>query len=371
MQRRVVLFGGLFLFIGFFCVVGLFQLSQFPDETEIPTANSLEEPDNVKMESSVEKPDVEEPDNVKTESLPVLETNAPAVGNSFSLSDVLAKTSPATLERAKQQGINLNDLSDTSIDVGDLDIDVSQVLKEWGFESLDEYMAFLKNTPLPTDSDGNPIELVDRTAAEIETSIKRLESEIDAALLWMRENPPPRFRSGTEASAAQRHIKFSEAFSRYFIFDEKGRIVGETDLAKQLREMDNPSSDEINPTPALENPVTPSGDSPQKWSPDTFRTTTRANLLQWGGNINRQYFDVIVSPYLTQDEFDTLYPTPAARQQLQQRQASLQSELVKQVRKLLSTNTEDRSQKVKIIQELLSNDYGNDIADGVIKQLNE
>lgn len=366
MQRRAVLFGGLFLFIGFLCVVGLFQLSQSPDETEKPTANSLEEPDNVKKESSVEKPD-----NVKKESLPVLETNVPTVDDSIAVSDVLSKISPATLERAKQKGINLNDLLDTSIDVGD--VDVSQVLKEWGFESLDEYMAFLKNTPIPTDSDGNPVKLVHRTSDEIEASIKRLESEIEAALLWMRENPQPRGDIGDLGAAQrqQRYQSLSEQLSSYFIFDERGRIVGETDLAKRLREMDHPSSDEINPTPALENPVTPSGDSPQKWSPDTFRTTTRANLSQWGRNINKQYFDVIVFPYLTQEEFDTLYPNPADRQQLRQRQSALQSELVKQARKLLSPNRENRSQEISIIQDLLRADYGNDIADGVIKQLNE
>jgi len=366
MQRRVVLWGGVFLFIGFLCVVGLFQLSQSPDETEIPTANSLEKPDNVKKVSSVE-----ESDNVKTESSPVLETNVPAVGDSLSSSDVLSKISPATLERAKQQGINLNDLSDTSIDVGD--VDVSKVLKEWGFESLEEYIAFLDNTPLPTDSDGNPIELVDRTPQEIEVSIKKLESEIEAALLWMRENPQPRGGIGDldAVQRQQRYQNLSKQLSSYFIFDDKGRIVGETELAKRLREMDNLSFDEINPTPALENPVTPSGDSPQKWSPDTFRTTTRANLSQWSRNINKQYFDVIVSPYLTQEEFDTLYPTRAARRELQQRQAALQSELVKQVRKLLSINRQNRSQEVNIIQNLLRADYGNDIADGVIKELNE
>jgi hypothetical protein len=340
--------------------MGIFQLLQSPDDIEKPTATVLEGTDKDKRVPQPEETDkVEVPDKVAPMVSPVLDTNTLA-------SDVLSQLSPATLEAAKQKGINLNALLDTSIDVGG--IDASQVLKEWGFESWDEYIAFLDNTPLPTDKDGNPIKLVNRTPVEIRASIKKLETEMEAALLWMQENPEPR---GDATQRQQRHQRLSEQLSSYFIFDESGRIVAETELAKQLREMDNPSSDEINPTPALENPVTPSGDIPQKWSPDTFRTTTRANLSQWSRHINKQYFDVIVSPYLTQDEFDTLYPTPAARQELQQRQSALQSKLVKQVRKLLSPNRENRSQEVRIIQELLQGDYGNDIAEAVIKQLSE
>ncbi len=365
MQIRVVLFWGAFLFIGFLCVVGLFQLSQSPDETEKPTATVLEETDKVKSVPQPEETDkVEVRDKVVPVMSPVLDTNALAA-------EMLSKISPATLEAAKQNGVNLNKLLDTSIDVGDLGIDASQILKEWGFDSWDEYMASLANTPLPTDSDGNPIKPVNRTPQEIEASIKKLETEIEAALLWLQENPEPRGGYFDAAQRQQRYQRLSEQLSSYFIFDESGRIVGETELAKRLREMDNPSFDESPRTPALENPVTPSGNSPQKWSPDTFRTTTRANLSQLSRNINKQYFDVIVSPYLTQDEFDTLYPTRAARQELQQRQSALQSELVKQVRKLLSPNRENRSQEVSIIQDVLRGDYGNDIADGVIKQLNE
>ncbi|MDE0317939.1 MAG: hypothetical protein OXM61_23920 [Candidatus Poribacteria bacterium] len=302
---------------------------------------------------------------------------------------ILSKMSPATLESAKQNGIDLeklrarsigniseSDISKTFKELG-LDIDVSQMLKEMGYESLDEYMAFIEKTRLPTDINSIPIELDNRTAAEREASIKKLKSDLDKALLWMQENPQSRPVTSKYDIAHRREFQknFKEQLSSYFIFDETGRIVGETDLYKQLREMENQSSDESPLTPALEEPATPFGESipssQQKWSPDTFRTTTRSNLSQWGGNINRQYFDVIFSPYLTQDEFDTLYPTPADRQRLQQRQATLQSELTKHFRKLLSPNTENRSQKVKIIQELLSDDYGNDIADAVIKQLNE
>lgn len=251
------------------------------------------------------------------------------------------------------------------------------MLKEMGYESYDEYMAFIEKTRLPANINSIPIRPDNRTPAEREASIEKVKSDMKEVLLWLQENPRSKPVSSKYDIAHRREIQknFQEQLSSYFIFDETGRIVGETDLYKQLREMEKQSSDESPLTPALEEPAKPIGESipspQQKWSPDTFRTTTRSNLSQWGGNINRQYFDVIFSPYLTQKEFDTLYPTPADRQRLQQRQATLQAELAKHFRKLLSPNTENRSQKVKIIQELLNNDYGNDIADGVIKQLNE
>ena len=372
--------GGLFfwcsiLFVSILISVGVFQLLNTPNDNQKPNEN-IEDSEIVEVLDDAD-------DKVDDVVHPELELDPKH--QSISPANILAQMSPATLESAKQNGVDLeklrassigniseSDISKTFKELG-LDIDVSQMLKEMGYESLDEYMAFIEKTRLPTDINSIPIELDNRTPAEREASIEKVKSDMKEALLWLQENPESRPVSSKYDIAHRREIQknFQEQLSSYFIFDETGRIVGETDLAKQLREMDNPSSDEINPTPALENPVTPSGDSPQKWSPDTFRTTTRSNLSQWGGNINRQYFDVILSPYLTQDEFDTLYPTPADRQRLQQRQATLQSELAKHFRKLLSPNTENRSQKVKIIQELLSNDYGNDIADAVIKQLNE
>lgn len=376
--------GGLFfwcsiLFVSILISVGVFQLLNTPDE-------------NQKLDENIEDSEIVEvlddaDDKVDDVVHPELELDPKH--QSISADNILSHVSPATLERAKQNGIDLeklrassigniseSDISQTLKELG-YDIDVSKILKELGYESLDEYMDFLNKTPLPTDSNGNPIRPDNRTAAEREASIEKTKSDLKEALLWLQENPRSKPVTNKYDIAHRREFlkNFKDQLSSYFIFDETGRIVGETDLFKQLREMENSSSDESALTPSLEEPATPFGESipssQQKWSPDTFRTTTRSNLSQWGGNINRQYFDVIFTPYLTQEEFDTLYPTPADRQRLQQRQSALQSELAKHFRKLLSPNTENRSQKVKIIQELLRDDYGNDIADSVMKQLNE
>ena len=373
MRKGRLFFWCSILFIGLLISVGVFQLLNTPNDNQKPNEN-IEDSEIVEVLDDAD-------DKVDDVVHPELELDPKH--QSISPANILAQISPATLERAKQNGVDIeklrassigniseSDISQTFKELG-FDIDVSQLLEELGYESLDEYMAFIEKTQLPTDINSIPIRPDNRTPAEREASIEKVKSDMKEALLWLQENPPSKPVSSKYDSAHRREFlkNFQEQLSSYFIFDETGRIVGETDLFKQLREMDNPSSDEINPTPALENPVTPSEDSSQKWSPDTFRTTTRSNLSQWGGNINRQYFDVILSPYLTQDEFDTLYPTPADRQRLQQRQATLQSELAKHFRKLLSPNTENRSQKVKIIQELLSNDYGNDIADAVLSEL--
>ena len=101
---------------------------------------------------------------------------------------------------------------------------------------------------------------------------------------------------------------------------------------------------------------------------DWFKNFT-SQLSDWNADFDDQYLDVIVAPYLSQEEFEAFFPTDASRAELKIRQQEMQSEIAARVEKFLEGNPGSRSEKLTIIRQTLSANWSPDIAESVLEQL--
>ncbi len=134
-----------------------------------------------------------------------------------------------------------------------------------------------------------------------------------------------------------------------------------------------------NRIPSLDTPPNPSTPEQQisdltihtgeTFIPDLFQESFISQTLDWNADFDDQYLDVIVAPYLSTEEFNEYFPTDASRAQLKVRQEQMQTDIVERVQSFLGEDTGNREEKLSIIQETLSKNWGPDITDGVLEQL--
>lgn len=90
----------------------------------------------------------------------------------------------------------------------------------------------------------------------------------------------------------------------------------------------------------------------------------------WRKDVDDAYLDVLVSRYMTPQELDQFFPTPADRQRLTTRTERLQQDVVSKVRKIVSgvpnTNVDQRR---KFARELVTANFDKDFADAVLSEL--
>ena len=104
--------------------------------------------------------------------------------------------------------------------------------------------------------------------------------------------------------------------------------------------------------------------------PDAFRSSFQSQLSEWNADIDGDYLDVVLVPYLSEEEFEEFYPNDAARQILNERQQQMQADIATRVQSFLSDDTPgSRDEKISIIRETLSENWSPDIADNVIERL--
>lgn len=97
----------------------------------------------------------------------------------------------------------------------------------------------------------------------------------------------------------------------------------------------------------------------------------QTRVQEWHDALYEDYFHVILIQDLTQEEINTVFPTPEAQRSLQTQQADLQTELAARAEHLLSESPGNRAEKLTIIRQTLSENWSPDIAENVMEQLRE
>lgn len=98
-----------------------------------------------------------------------------------------------------------------------------------------------------------------------------------------------------------------------------------------------------------------------------FPINVKSQITALRATLAEQYFDVLVSPHLTSEEFYQHFPTEKERENLQTRKSEMTQHVVKNMRPFLSD--EDNNQKISIIRELLTKNFDKDFADAVLTEL--
>ena len=101
-----------------------------------------------------------------------------------------------------------------------------------------------------------------------------------------------------------------------------------------------------------------------------WQDTFISEVSDWNSDFSELYPNVFTAQLLSSEEFDVVFPTDASRQMLRLRQQQMQSEIAQRVENFLSTDTPgNREEKLSIIRQTLSENWGPDISDSVIEQL--
>lgn len=201
-------------------------------------------------------------------------------------------------------------------------------------------------------------------AAESKRSIEETEAAIKETERIIKE---------TREKVAASRRRTAKAIAIY-----KARLAEEKAASRKGAESDNSrNTDTFSDTPegSLTSPTEVSeptqSDARRESAPETFvRDTFRNELTQWQGGINSSYADVLQAKDLTSEAFDSLYPTESSRKELQARQRQMQADIANRVQRFLSDNTHgSRDEKLSIIREALTENWGADLAKSVLEQL--
>ncbi len=98
-----------------------------------------------------------------------------------------------------------------------------------------------------------------------------------------------------------------------------------------------------------------------------FQKNAQSQITSLRTTLETQYFDVIITPSLTPEEFDNIFPTEKEREILQTRKNEMTQHVVKNLQRFLSDNPND--QKISVVRELLTQNFDKDFADAVIEKL--
>ncbi len=98
-----------------------------------------------------------------------------------------------------------------------------------------------------------------------------------------------------------------------------------------------------------------------------FRTDVQSQITLLHEDLEQQYFDILVVPDLTQEEFKKFYPDQKSRDVLQRRTSEMKQHIVDKIKDISSYKPS--TDKISIVKEILLQEFEKDIADSVIKQL--
>ena len=265
---------------------------------------------------------------------------------------------------------------------------------------------------LPADADLLDYKVQYQRMREIEQKDREIQEATKAryqALLESIEQSRKKSAAWKKAYAEQKKVseaQFQEAqeyMASNFRFDRNGEIiayktlkgvfrpVSELITPKQDMEWDEtsdkgsedlfaPTDTPIKPSHSEtipDIPQTPQTETPElnpvsevaSFVPDTFRGAFTEHVLEWNSEIDAQYADVLNVPHLSPAEFDEYFPTEDARAELQARQAQMLAVIAQRVEQVLTEDTGNRSEKLSIIRQTLTENWGDEMANGVIERL--
>ena len=107
----------------------------------------------------------------------------------------------------------------------------------------------------------------------------------------------------------------------------------------------------------------------ETWVQDDFNQILSLHVLDWTADIDEQYFDVVISSYLSDSEYNELFSTDESKQQLELRRKQMQDELAQRSEKILSNSEGNREEKLSILRKTLSKTWGEDTAEKVLERL--
>ncbi len=117
-----------------------------------------------------------------------------------------------------------------------------------------------------------------------------------------------------------------------------------------------PSPDEMAPLPA----------TPDRSMDSIIKAQTQ--FRSWRNDIDQEYVDVLISRYMSPEDLAEQFPTAEARANLTRRTSEMQKLVVSQVRNLVK-EIPDAKQKREITRKVLRDNFDKDIADNVLKAL--
>lgn len=105
-------------------------------------------------------------------------------------------------------------------------------------------------------------------------------------------------------------------------------------------------------------------------NPQFWRETINSEMAGLDVGFYEKYPDVMIRPYLSDTEYQMLFPTEQSRQQLQRRTTTLQTEYASGIRKMLEKTPRDKqSEMIQIAQQALSKDWDSDFVEVVINKV--
>jgi len=108
----------------------------------------------------------------------------------------------------------------------------------------------------------------------------------------------------------------------------------------------------------------------QKLDTTDFQKYAQSQITSLRTTLEEQYFDVLVTPSLTTEEFDQYFPTQKARQNLKRRTSEIQKAVVSKIRKLVSElPNATTDQKQEFTRKLVRQNFDKDFADAILSEL--
>ena len=182
----------------------------------------------------------------------------------------------------------------------------------------------------------------------------------------------------------ERLDRLMDKMREHGIFDANGKLIGvkppsvaPSDSDVSGSPVDVPPSDasqDRSPAPHTDSVGASDSEIPAApvFNPQLLRETVNSEMAGLDVGLSDKYPDVMIRSYLSDAEYQTLFPTEESRQQLQRRTTALQTEYASGIRKMLSKTPRDKqSQMIEIARQALSRDWDSDFVDQIISKVRQ
>jgi len=184
----------------------------------------------------------------------------------------------------------------------------------------------------------------------------------------------------------ERLDRLMDEMREHLIFDVNGKIVGfnppsvapsNSDVSSSPADVPSVGSDESQDRPPVPNnnadtefdseiPAAPD------FNPQLWREIVNSQMAGLDVGFSEKYPDVMIRPYLSDTEYQMLFPTEQSRQQLQRRTTHLQTEYASGIRNMLEKTPRDKqSEMIQIAQQALSKDWDSEFVEAVINKVRQ
>ncbi len=184
----------------------------------------------------------------------------------------------------------------------------------------------------------------------------------------------------------ERLNRLMDEMREHLIFDDNGKIIGvdppsvapsDSDVSSSPVDVPSVGSDESqdrSPAPNTDSVGVSDSEMPAApaFNPQLWRESLTLEITRLDIGFTEKYPDVMIRPYLSDTEYQMLFPTEQSRQQLQRRTTALQTEYASGIRKMLEKTPRDKqSEMIQIAQQALSKDWDSDFVETVINKVRQ